>query len=252
MKYIINADDFGKSKSVNDAIVQCFAEKLITNATIMVNMPCSDEAVNLAKENGFFEKIGLHLNITEGKPLTEVNDCGRIITDSYFNGWLKDDMTKGFLLTKKERLVIENEINLQMEKFLEYGFMFRHLDSHHHVHTYPIVLECIKNSKYINSFDSIRISRNISVKGIKGIYKKFINRKIRKLCTCATDYFGNFDDYLIHEKELNGMEGIAELMSHPYISEDGCICNERYGNMKSWSMTECVDDIKHKGMKILY
>ena len=45
---IINADDFGYSKAVNMAIVDCFKNKTINRSTIMVNMPCADEAVALS------------------------------------------------------------------------------------------------------------------------------------------------------------------------------------------------------------
>ena len=50
---IINADDFGYSQSVNKAVCDCFNSKLINRTTIMVNMPCAEEAASLAKENGY-------------------------------------------------------------------------------------------------------------------------------------------------------------------------------------------------------
>ena len=71
MKIIINADDFGLSHDVNLAVVEAFKRGFVTNATIMVNMPGFEEGVALSKENGFFEKTGLHLNFFEGQPLTE-------------------------------------------------------------------------------------------------------------------------------------------------------------------------------------
>ena len=71
MKTIINADDFGKTQSINSAICECFANGYITSTTLMVNMPFADEAVKLAKENGFWEKVGLHLNLTEGIPMNK-------------------------------------------------------------------------------------------------------------------------------------------------------------------------------------
>ena len=46
-KLIINADDFGISSSVNRAIVYAFSNNMITNTTLMVNMPYADEAVEL-------------------------------------------------------------------------------------------------------------------------------------------------------------------------------------------------------------
>ena len=61
---IINADDFGYSQAVNMAIADCFKNKTI-------NMPCAQDAANLAKENNFFDCVGLHINLTEGKALSK-------------------------------------------------------------------------------------------------------------------------------------------------------------------------------------
>ena len=84
---IINADDFGYSKSVNKAITDCFKQNLINRTTIMVNMPYTEEAVLLAKENGFSDCVGLHINLTEGKALSE--ECAKselCDENGYFKG----------------------------------------------------------------------------------------------------------------------------------------------------------------------
>lgn len=58
MKWTINADDFGRSPSINAAIVQCFEEGLINQTTIMANMPYYEEAVALSMKHGFLIKLG--------------------------------------------------------------------------------------------------------------------------------------------------------------------------------------------------
>ena len=68
---VINADDFGYSESVNKAISDCFEKGLINRTTIMVNMPQAEAASELARTNGFFDKVGLHINLTEGKALSD-------------------------------------------------------------------------------------------------------------------------------------------------------------------------------------
>ena len=59
IKVIANADDFGKSHEVNLGILDGFKRGMLQRTTLMVNMPFADEAVQLAKENGFFDKGGL-------------------------------------------------------------------------------------------------------------------------------------------------------------------------------------------------
>ncbi len=70
-KLIINADDFGLNSSVNRAIVDLFTNGLINSATLMANMPAFDEAISLVHKYNLAPKIGLHLVLTEGTPLTE-------------------------------------------------------------------------------------------------------------------------------------------------------------------------------------
>jgi len=50
-RLIVNADDFGLSHSVNEAVIRAHREGILTTASLMVNEPGFDEAVKLAKEN---------------------------------------------------------------------------------------------------------------------------------------------------------------------------------------------------------
>ena len=68
---IVIADDFGLSEEVNAAIVEAFDRGLLTGASIIANMPAFEEACELAAEHGFQDRVGTHLNLTEGTPLTE-------------------------------------------------------------------------------------------------------------------------------------------------------------------------------------
>jgi len=67
---VVNADDFGASRQTNEAILQAFEKGLISSATIMANMPAFEEACQLVHQHHLQRRIGLHLNLTSGKPLT--------------------------------------------------------------------------------------------------------------------------------------------------------------------------------------
>ena len=75
---VVNADDFGMSRQINEAILQAFEKGLISSATLMANMPAFEEACQLVRQDHLQRRIGLHLNLTEGKPLTaDIADCPR-------------------------------------------------------------------------------------------------------------------------------------------------------------------------------
>src|SRR4051794_9797223 len=60
-RLIINADDFGRSHSINEAVVRAHREGVLTSASLMMNEVACDEAVALAREN---PKLGVGLHLT--------------------------------------------------------------------------------------------------------------------------------------------------------------------------------------------
>ena len=199
MTFIVNADDFGKNESVNDAIAKCFAKGLIQRTTIMVNMPAADEAAAIAREQGFADQVGIHLNLTEGRPLTSDICSNPLLCDE------KGNFHAGFQQTTKYRLYmdeltiaqIRKELDAQLEKYRTYGFALWHVDSHHHVHTNYPVLRALKPLAKKYGFSSVRLSRNLFRGGnpLMRLYKILYNRSIRKLCRTTTDYFGSYKDF---------------------------------------------------------
>ena len=108
---IINADDFGYSQSVNKAIVDCFKQNRINRTTIMVNMPFTDEAVMLAKENSFFDCVGLHINLTEGKALSKECASSELCDENgFFKGTFHVPFKSRLYLNKNIRKALASEV----------------------------------------------------------------------------------------------------------------------------------------------
>ena len=64
-RLIVNADDFGRSASINQAVVRAHREGILTTTSLMVNEPAFEEAVALARENPMLG-VGLHLTLLCG------------------------------------------------------------------------------------------------------------------------------------------------------------------------------------------
>src|SRR5437016_8088254 len=60
-RLIVNADDFGRSAAINQAVIRAHREGILTTASLMVNEPAFDEAVAFAREN---PKLGVGLHLT--------------------------------------------------------------------------------------------------------------------------------------------------------------------------------------------
>ena len=68
---IVNADDFGLTESCTKAIAEAFRLGLISSTTACANGEAIENAYRIANENGFLDRVGIHINLTEGAPLTE-------------------------------------------------------------------------------------------------------------------------------------------------------------------------------------
>lgn len=120
---IINADDFGYSNGVNYGIIDAYKNGILTSTTLMINMSGTIHAVELMKENPELA-VGLHLNISLGRPLTD----GKTLVDE--NGFFMkpDILPKGYLYDEDE---LRAEVKAQYGKYLKIvGKKPSHLDSH--------------------------------------------------------------------------------------------------------------------------
>src|SRR5262245_40796711 len=79
-RLIVNADDFGLTAGVNRAIIEGHTRGAITSATLMANMPAFDAAVRLAKDHPSLG-VGLHINITQGRPVADASRVSSLIND---------------------------------------------------------------------------------------------------------------------------------------------------------------------------
>lgn len=230
MSILINADDFGKSEDVSRAILECFEKKIIDRTTLMVNMPYADEAVELAKQNGYADKVGIHLNLTEGMPLTEGIKQNPLLCgpDGRFHALFCHSLKYRLYMDNLSRQQIYEELKAQLDKYAEYGLTLYHVDSHHHVHTdYPIFL-VLKSLARDYKFSSIRLGRNLYRGGnpLMKVYKILYNGSVRKLCNNVTDLFGSYKDFKNFgtDSDLRKLvkDKAVEIMIHP-MYKDGVL-----------------------------
>lgn len=139
---IINADDFGLCRGVNKAVVQAYTDGVLTSATIMANMPAAREAVDLAKKLPGLG-VGVHLNIFEGHPLSN-DTCVKCLLDA--DGQFCMSAVRLSLLSiikGKIRNAIKAEFAAQIQWVINNGIKPTHLDSHKHIHSFPVIFSIV-------------------------------------------------------------------------------------------------------------
>ena len=144
----INGDDFGMNESCTKAILRALREGLITDTTMMANGSFFDEAVQMAKEFGMTDRIGVHFNLTEGRPLTEgITKAPLFVKDGVFHRVFLQQPRE---LDTAERKAVFDELCAQAERIRRAGITITHADSHHYLHTYqalaPIFAEAIQRT----------------------------------------------------------------------------------------------------------
>ncbi len=222
---IINADDFGISSVVNRAILFSVEQGLVTSTSIMANMPGFEEAVSMEREYDVLRgRVGVHLNLTEGKPLTEpILGCG-VFCDSDGSFFFKRERPL-FRLGKPVRDAAYEELRSQLQRVVEMGIIPTHLDSHHHIHTEwaiaPLVCGLAKEFR----IPRIRLTRNMGrpPSFLKRLYKAIFNRWHlgRQTGLHNTDLFGDIPD-MLYEAKSGWPEGKnIEIMVHPLFNENG-------------------------------
>ncbi len=222
-KYIINADDFGMDESGSRAIIEAFNRKLITSTTMCANGLNYEMACCLARNEGIDDRIGIHLNLTEGIPLTE-----SIKNDPFFcnkNGVFHGKIDRLRHLNKEQKKEVYNELTAQIKRMRASGIMITHADSHHHIHTAifiaPVMICVLKKA----GIRKIRPHRNIGrMRMYKKIGKRIYNLWLRLNDFKTVDYFGSLDDILYSKNRK--YNHIYEIMVHPQYDKNNVLIDK--------------------------
>ncbi len=241
MKVIVNADDYGFHGNANQAIAKCFRDGVVTNTTAMVTMPAIEAGIALARKEGFADRIGLHINLSEGTPLTDKIKRCRIFCDAEgnFNGYIRSNRLWRFWLPRSVLGAVADEIKAQMRKFIDFGLKERHYDSHGQVCVYwpilPVALECAKEFGFISTRMFINMSANPRCPKLslpRRMYINHIDQRILSSGLMKTDYLGLSWDLPRMQNELP-KDAIVELMVHPqYRLPD--LTLDMQGDMMDW------------------
>lgn len=241
-KIIINADDFGLSRSVNKGIIRTFKEGVLTSTSLLPNMPGFDDAIDLINLNPRLS-VGIHLNIFRGKPILPAIRLKSLTKKGLFLGnpytLIHSIYTKNLDLNE-----LELECRAQIEKLLKKNIQITHLDSEKNLHLIKPIFDTIIKISQDYGIYKIRYINKIPCHNIitaSDIFKnKFYNSlllkifssqnklSIRKYNLKTTDFFygisNNNTTAIIFEfkKILQSFkEGTLEIMCHPgYIDEE--------------------------------
>ena len=195
-RLIVNADDFGFTRDVNNGIIEAHRNGILTATTIMACGKEFDHAVGLAKETPTLD-IGVHLVLVglDRFPPTVAK--------------LAADIFRG-------RVRIYEELDAQIRRVLAIGLQPTHLDTHKHTHLMPPVLNAVARLSKQYGIPWVRRPLNLPI----------LTGHLRRNGCRLTDRFEGFRltgklntaslvDFLDHLPH-----GLTEFMCHPGYCTD--------------------------------
>lgn len=211
MQWIINADDFGKNEKVNQSVIQCLQDGLCSSATVMANGEAFEGACQAFLNLQIDPCIGIHINLTEGEPLTErMRMNPAFCTEGLFK---KTNYKKlAFSYNRENSIALFEEVCAQIDYSRNTGLIITHADSHNHAHLHwaimPAFIAAIKEK-------GIRIVRQPPIDGYSGVERAYF-----KMCTRRLKPYIRTDRFI----EIQDQKSVANcfFLSDNAIIEIGC------------------------------
>jgi predicted glycoside hydrolase/deacetylase ChbG (UPF0249 family) len=233
-RLIINADDLGADVARNEGIFEAIRAGVVTSATILPNGPALEHALEIIRSGGYEQaSFGVHLNLTEGKPLAEGLSC-LTGTDGNFRGKAAAHrllMNTGDVSLRNE---IARETALQIERLLGAAIGITHIDGHQHVHVFPSALRTVAEIATRHGIQRMRIPDETVDPGHDAVWtdlleeaRRFasLGKEARKFLAgtgiVSSDHFrglslkGRLDMEALLKLLETLPEGTTELMVHP-------------------------------------
>lgn len=178
-KIIIQGDDFGYTPEANNGIREAYEKGILSETTVIANLLDINKKIeyrsflsSLENKSGLIKPaigVGVHLNLTYGKPIT--NGFGFDTFKRPYKGEGKPEEWQGSAWSKFfgswDPEAVKREFLAQIEMALDIFPKIDHLDSHHFVHSYsPISDVVLAFAKTYNL--AVRVSAPLSEKPVYG------------------------------------------------------------------------------------
>ncbi len=180
---IVNADDFGLTPGVNRGIIHGFENGIITSTSLLAVAPAFDDAVACWRATSRAGLgIGVHFALVgEDPPLLSAREIPSLVDarGHFPPSW------KQFLPRASAGRIdpdeVRAELGAQLRRIEEVGIVPTHVDSHQHLHLWPMVRRIVVDLACQHGIDAIRVPRSMA----RGARPFLLNRLADRLGTAA-------------------------------------------------------------------
>jgi predicted glycoside hydrolase/deacetylase ChbG (UPF0249 family) len=281
-RLIVNADGLGFTSGINRGIIETIKKGIVRSTSALANFPAIEEAASLFREVENIASVGIHFNLTVGKPVLPLEKINSLVNSKgeFWGGAFLKRLLRGKI--KISHMIME--LDAQVQKLVSLGFKLTHFDSHQGKHLYPPFF-----------FAAIFVANKWGIKKLRSGYRYYfflqepqltpkklaylsnprrlfphLNRKILmlyaklkgfrmsdRLITPVTS-----DPYVKTYKEVwikiieNLPLGTSEIFAHPgYITPElsrySKIVNEREGELKALTDPDVINAVEKNQIEII-
>ncbi len=202
-RLIVNADDFGYTRDVNEGIIEAHRRGIVTATTLMAVGSEFYHAVMLANDHAATLDVGVHLTLIGERALSRPGKA------------LPESPAALAFATLFGTLNIARELDAQVTRVLDAGIQPTHLDTHKHSHLLPQVAEVVGELSQRYGIPWVRRPLPKPVLGAMSL------ARLRRHGCRMTDHFlgydltGRFGAVELERLIRSLPEGLSEFMCHP-------------------------------------
>lgn len=237
-RLIVNADDFGRARSINEAVIRAHREGILTSASLMVNEPSCAGAVAQAKETPTLG-VGLHLSLVCGRSALPPERIPNLVNAHGEFGDHPVMVGTRYFFQRSLREQLRAEIHEQFARFRATGLPLDHVNGHLHLHLHPVIFRILMEDAAKLGIRHLRLTRddlalNRRIANGRWLYRvshasifQWLARRareelIRRGIRHTDRVFGLLQDSRVDEdfilRLLPGLSaGDSELYSHPSL-----------------------------------
>lgn len=240
---IVNADDFGYYDCVSRGILKCANAGSVTATGIFANAPHFEEHITWLKQCAALDH-GVHLNLTDGEPLTNGIRTRLGKWGGRFPGKLV--MTRWIITGRISAQEVAAELRAQVARCRAENLNLRFLNSHEHVHMLPSVFKITQDlaSEFgiqhvrcslpdgLGSVAPVPLLRDLALRWLGGRNRR--SRAIQSPSFLGMSASGKLGMRFL-ERRLRALRpGIYELMCHPGACAPGEVSSARLESYHDW------------------
>ena len=275
LRVIINADDFGMSEEVNEAVIRAYREGVLTSTSLMVTGAAFEQAVRFAKENPGLA-VGIHLVTVVGKSVLSRAEIPALVDEE--QNFSNNPTLAGlkYYFSPRARRQIRKELSAQFEKFRATGLPLSHIDGHLHLHVHPVIFNAAlelgeqfgalrmrvpsEERRLALAFDRANLLRKTIHAVLFGALARYMKSRLRERgFAYAERVYGNLQSGAMSERYfLYALDNLTaetnEIYFHPAVySDDRLLSSDaRQGSIEFEALTSAKvkERLQELGVKL--